>query len=427
MCKQNPPSLLIIFLWLSLGLGGCVSTTVRVVDMTPPEQAATTLSEEQLLDVGIAVFDPNVPTDYDERIKQLILPEVRNTESQYIPYFLKNLLQATGNWGAVRVVPRPTHAVDVTVNGKILRSDGSQLDVEVTVTDATGREWFTHEYSALASKYSYEAGMPANVDAFNAVYKNIANDMLAFREVMTEEETTNIRRIAELKFAQEFSSEAFAEHVQRTPAGLFELQRMPSESDPMLARVRKIREREYLFIDTLDEYYTNFYRQMYPSYQSWRSASYEQIILYEQLRAQSKSRVISGTLAIVGGVASIYESDNGYVDAGGLVGVLSGATLIGTAINKRHEAAMEAEKLREMGSAVEAELIPTTIELENQSARLEGNVSQQYDQLRQILRKVYFEDLNLAPPELPDTEGKNALDSAALPQSDSQSNREGVE
>ena len=177
MATQKPVPVLICILSACLGLNGCVSTTVRVVDMTPPEQAATTLAEDQLLDVGIAVFDPNVPTDYDERIEKLILPEVRNTESQYIPYFLKNLLQSTGNWGAVRVVPRPTHAVDVTVSGKILRSDGSQLDLEVTVTDATGREWFTREYSALASKYSYEAGMPANVDAFNAVYKNVANDM----------------------------------------------------------------------------------------------------------------------------------------------------------------------------------------------------------------------------------------------------------
>ncbi len=36
----------------------------------------------------------------------------------------------------------------------------------------------------------------------------------------------------------------------------------------MLERVEKVRQREYLFIDTLDEYYENFYRKMHGPYQS---------------------------------------------------------------------------------------------------------------------------------------------------------------
>ena len=43
--------------------------------------------------------------------------------------------------------------------------------------------------------------------------------------------------------------------------------------------------------------------------------------------------------------------------------------------------------------------MPTTLELENQTARLEGSVQEQYTQLRQILRRAYFEDLNLPVPE----------------------------
>ena len=37
-------------------------------------------------------------------------------------------------------------------------------------------------------------------------------------------------------------------------------------TDPTLERVRKVREREYLFIDTLDDYFGNFHAQMYPTY-----------------------------------------------------------------------------------------------------------------------------------------------------------------
>ncbi|NKB97989.1 MAG: hypothetical protein GKR90_05765 [Pseudomonadales bacterium] len=391
---------------------GCGTHTVRVVDMTPPRQAEVAPTEAQLLGVGIAIFDENVPEDYDERIEQIIMPEVRRAESQYIPYFLKNTLQSTGNWGAVRVVPRSTEAVDIVVTGKILYSDGESMGVEAAVTDASGRQWFAKEYTALASKYAYGADIPPSIDAFQSIYKQLANDMLTYREQMSEAEILRIRNIAELKFAQGFSKEAFSDHVEQDAEGVYQITRLPADEDPMLARVRQIREREYLFIDTLDEYYTNFYRQMYPAYQNWRRASYDQAIAYKQLKAQAKSRNVAGALSIIGGVAAIYESSDAHVDASGLVGVISGATLITSAIQKRNEAEQQAGRLRELGSAAEAELVPTTIELENQTARLEGSVDQQYDQLRSILKRIYFEDLNLpvpqehpAAPESNETEG----------------------
>lgn len=382
-----------------LFMTGCVSKTIRVVDMTPPQQSDRYLSETELLDVGVSIFDPNVPDDYDERIEQLIMPEVRRAESQYIPFFAKNLLQSTGNWGAVRVVPRPTHAVDVMVNGKIIQSDGASMEIEVLVTDATGAVWIDRNYKALASKYSYEETMPQHIDAFHAVYKNLADDMLAYRQSLSAEDVQRIRKTAELKFARDFSLEVFADHVVEVQPGIFEISRLPAENDPMLARVRRVREREYLFIDTLDEHYANFYRQMYPSYQSWRRASYEQAIAYKELKAQAKARAIGGTLAIVGGIAAIYESSDAYVDASGIVGIIAGATLITSAVQKRHEAEQQADRLRELGSAAEAELVPTTIELENQTLRLQGSVDEQYTELRRILRRVYFEDLGLTPPE----------------------------
>ena len=396
LAKCGKPVLLFVSI---LFVTGCVSKTIRVVDMTPPQQSDRYLSETELLDVGVSIFDANVPDDYDERIEQLIMPEVRRAESQYIPFFAKNLLQSTGNWGAVRVVPRPTHAVDVMVNGKIIQSDGASMEIEVLVTDATGAVWIDRNYKALASKYSYEESMPQHIDAFHAVYKNLADDMLAYRQSLSAEDVQRIRKTAELKFARDFSLEVFADHVVEVHPGIFEISRLPAENDPMLARVRRVREREYLFIDTLDEHYANFHRQMYPAYQSWRRASYEQAIAYKELKAQAKARAIGGTLAIVGGIAAIYESSDAYVDASGIVGIIAGATLITSAVQKRHEAEQQADRLRELGSAAEAELVPTTIELENQTLRLQGSVDEQYTELRRILRRVYFEDLGLTPPE----------------------------
>jgi hypothetical protein len=395
----SPMPLMGLLLAGVLALGGCVTQTVRIVDMTPPNQIDRYQTEGELLDVGIAVFDPNVPEDFDTRVENMISREIRRAEAQYVPYFAKNLLQSTGNWGAVRVVPRATHAVDVTVSGKILDSNGEEMAIEIEVYDATGQQWFAKEYRALASRYAYEDTIPPDIDAFQTIYKQLSDDMLAYRESLSDEKVREIRTVAEMQFARDFSSEAFATHVTETAPGKFTITRLPAEDDPMLERVRKIREREYLFIDTLDEYYSSFHRKMHPAYNSWRKASYTDSIAYEELRVQARARIIGGAIGIVGSVGAIYQSDNAYVDASGIGGVIGGSSLIVSGITKRHEAEQHADRLREVGSAAEAELVPTTIELENQTIRLQGSVDQQYGELREILRRLYFEDLGLEPPE----------------------------
>ncbi len=301
ICYKNWRNVLAIS--LCLGVAGCVSQTLRVVDMTPPDQLDWVQAEEELLDIGIAIFDPNVPESYDEQVERLILPDIRRAEANYMPYFAKNLLQSTGNWGAVRVVPRPTHAVDVSVTGKILHSDGESMEVEFYAEDATGRRWLENKYTGLASKYAYGEGIPPNIDPFQTIYKQFANDLLAFRKTLSAEDILIIRSTAEMKFAREFAPDAFADHVIEVDDGAFELRRLPNEDDPMLVRVRKVREREYLFIDTLDEYFENYHREMYPAYQSWRSATYGEAIALKQLKAQKRAKTIGGVAAIVGGVA----------------------------------------------------------------------------------------------------------------------------
>lgn len=396
-------------------LAGCVSQEVRTVDMTPPERLERPLPEEHLLDVGVAVFDANIPESYDERIEQLIQPDIRRAEANYIPYFAKNLLQSTGNWGAVRVVPRPTHAVDVMVSGRILHSDGESLEVEVSVSDATGELWFTRRYQALASKYAYDDSVPSSIDPFQSVYKSLADDMLEHRKQLGPGEVERIRATAKMKFARDFAPDAFGDYIAESEDGEYQVQRLPAADDPMLNRVERVREREYLFIDTLDEYFENFHRSMYGSYQDWRQATYEEAITYKLLRAQARRRTIGGAAAIVGGVAAMAESNDAAVDTGGLVSVIGGAMTLKSAIAKRQEAEMHAEALREVGVAAEAEVMPYTIDLENQVVRLEGTVEQQYDKLRSILRDLYFADLDLPVPASAD-DAAPAADEADLEQ-----------
>ena len=394
----------ILMIWLITGLAGCSTQTVRVVDMTPPKQLAQSLPEDQLLDVGISTFIGNIPEDYDERIAQIISPEIRRAEIQYLPYITKNLIQSSGNWGAVRVVPRPSLAVDVIVSGEIIESTGETLKLKIAVHDATGRQWYEKDYSALASKYAYEDSFPQDIDAFQSIYKGITDDLLEYRLTLSKSDIQQIRAVAEMRFAQSFSSEAFGEHVSQEESGQYRLLKLPSEDDPMLASVRKVREREYLFIDTIDEYYANFHRSVYPTYQVWRKASYVDMITYKKLQTQAKNRIVGGAIGLVGSVGTIYASDDWAADTSGIAGVIGSATVISKAILKKNEAEQYAERLRELATETERELVPTTIELENRTVKLQGSVEEQYTELRSILKTLYYEDLGLPLPEGPSVE-----------------------
>ena len=386
----------------TIGLAGCVSQTVRVVDMTPPEQVAEAVPEELLLDVGVAVFDANVPEEFDEQIEANISPEVRRAEGNYLAYYLKNLLQSTGNWGAVRVVPRATHAVDITVQATIKHSDGESLVLHARATDVLGAVWLDKKYRALASKYAYETAFPRDIDPFQSVYREIANDMVAHLATLAPEQIRKIRAAAEMRFARDFVPAAFAGYITPNRSGGFELRRLPAEGDQNLVRLRRVREREYLFIDTLDEYYETFGTNMFTPYQNWRRATYGEAIAYKRARQQARSRAIAGSAAVIGGVATKATAENAVTYYGGLVGIIGGAAILKTALDKRAQAQVSVDVLQELGESAEAAISPYTMELENQVLQLQGSVEAQYQELRRILKIEYYRDLGLALPQAPE-------------------------
>ncbi len=375
-------------------LYGCVTQTVRTVDMAPPKTLGVPPSEELLLDVGISVFDPNVPESFDEQNELNIQPEIRRAESNYMAYIAKNLLQSTGNWGAVRVVPRLSYAVDVTVSATILHSDGERLNLRVVASDARGQVWFDNVYETLASKYAYDASMPRDIDPYQATYNKIANDLLRFRMALTDDEILAIRTTAEMRFARDLATDAFEDYVIETTSGGFQIRRLPAPDDPMLSRVRMIREREYLFIDTLDEYFSSFANEMFNPYQNWRRATYSEAIAYREERNKARARLLAGTAGIVAGVAA-QTSDNTITQYGGTMGIIGGAMMIKSGIAKRADAQLHIEVLRELGTSAEAEIMPHTIELENESIALQGSVDEQYEELRRILRKIYRTEMGV--------------------------------
>lgn len=366
-------------------LTGCNSTTVRTTEREKIAQQPVEIPEELLLDVGIGIFDPGVDGLGTE---EGVYPRIREAEARFIPVMLMDTMQNSGNWGTVRVIPGRQSEMDLWIDGEILVSDGEDLHLLVRVQDSSGKIWYTKKYTDVASKYSYDTSLPNRSEPFQAIYNQISNDLLLRYRQLDPQKITNIRLITELKFAKAFSSESFSEHLGLDSKGRYIVTRLPAQGDPILQRVRQIRERDYMFVDTLQEYYASFVRQMEVPYLEWRRAYYEENQALQEVRSQARNRIVGGALAVLVGILA-QGVDSRTARTAGAVGIGAGATAVMSGLNKREEAKVHAEALEEISASMDAEMEPHTMNLENRTVTLSGSVNEQYGQWKQLLKEIY--------------------------------------
>jgi hypothetical protein len=375
------------FLVLLCGvLTACGSTTVRTTTHEDIVVASASIPEERLLDVGIGIFDPAL--DEKGADDPGVSEAIRRAEARYMPFQLMETLQQTGNWGIVRVIPDRQSEADVWVDAEILTSDGETMELMVTVTDSSSASWYRKKYTGTVSKYAYDTALTKGAEPFQGLYNDIANDLLQHYQGLSADEIAALRTITELKFARQFSPEAFDEHLGADKQQRLYVKRLPAENDPVLMRVRQMRERDYMFVDTLQEYYASFARQMDLPYREWRKAYYEEGQALREVQAQSRRRMVGGALAVLGGILA-QGSDSSTARTAGVVGIGAGATVFVSGMNKRQEAKVHAEALEEISASMDSEMEPHTIELQERTVTLSGSVNDQYSQWRQVLREIY--------------------------------------
>jgi hypothetical protein len=371
---------------LCLLLGACVNQSIKSTSVPPIETPSSPVAETLLLDVSVVVFDPGLD-EYDE--DEPVFPEVRKAEARFMPLQLAEAMQDSGAWGAVRVVPNDSQITDLTVRGKILHSDGEELQLAITATDSRGNVWLDNKYTGNASRYAYQPATRNPYDPFQAVYHTIANDLVRRLGGLQSGEREKVRTVTELRFARSFSPDAFDGYLDQQRNGDYEIKRLPAADDPMLERVREIRERDHMYIDTLQGYYTNFDAQMQNPYQEWRRNSYYAALAAQELKAESTRRLIAGGVAVLAGLAAATSGDSATTRAAGQIGVLGGGYLLKSGLEKRNEAQFHVAELEELGASLEAEITPQVIELEDETVTLSGNVEEQYAQWRMVLAEIY--------------------------------------
>jgi hypothetical protein len=368
-------------LLLFLFLGACGSSGQKPVD--PAQQAAlawpapvgvVTLSkgknvtDSDRLDLGIIVFDPGIPKDASTHSKLGIFPKIRDVEAQYLPVVLRDALVASDNWGVVRVVPEDDETLELRVTGKIIHSDGEDLVLHIRAIDAAGEVWLDKNYHDRTNPGDFPvlaSGAPAQVDddPFADLYRKISNDLAQAKAQFSSAQLANTRNIALLRYATSLSPEAFSNFLSRGPEGEYVLQRLPAGDDPMMTRVQRIRNQEYLFIDTVDEQYLGLYETMAPTYYLWRQYGRERAIFKAEYEERAADR-------------DSYGRRGSYI-------------AMERTYNTFKNSKIQDQDLQELAGGFNNEVAPTVMEVSGRVFRLNGGLNTQYAEWREILRSIF--------------------------------------
>jgi hypothetical protein len=409
-------------------LGGCMVNETKPLPKINPVQAKTQIPQDELLDVGIHEFDVNISEelakDTDKLAKQRIYPDIRKAEARFIPSQLRSTLESSGQWGAVRVVPTNLQFIDVVVNGRILESTGAKLAVEVSVTDSTGRQWITkkrYESPADTGSYKTDNALKAR-DPFQNVYSQIANDMVATRDALLAENRRDIRRVTELRFAQDLAPAAMNGYIVQDPKdkGKMVIARLPAKDDPYTTRIERIRESDAGVVDTVNGYYANFSDSMRDSYGSWRRSSFDEIEKETRARNQARTRTFLGAAAVIASVfvpGQCQSQDYNcrrIENAARTAGAIGGTAAVLSGLKKYSDAKVHAQALKELSETFQSEVQPQVVDVEGRTLRLSGTADEQYREWQKLLHELYLEETG-GKTAAPTTSTATSSDTSATP------------
>jgi hypothetical protein len=379
-------------------LGGCAGIPGNQVEHgIRPLSMDHEPEPSELLDISLKVLDPGVlPEDPKER--QGLSPEIRDAEARFFPVHLKYTLQDTGYWGTVRVVPDDDIGVDVLVRGRIEYSDGESCAVSIEAVDATGRVWFKKTYAETARPAERALTQPEQKDIFQDLFTTIANDLAAFRNKLTPAEVTEIREVAELRYAEAMAPDAFKDYLKKDASGRYHILRLPARDDPMLERVRKLQVRDDMLVDAINGYYNAYYRDLWEPYTDWRKFRGEEVSTMRKLERQALTRQILGVAAIVGAIAIGVAGDSDVVNRTGSlrdVMIMGGAAAVYSGYQKGKETEINKEAIEELDTSFKAEAEPLVVDVNGETIRLTGSAEQQYTRWRQLLRTMYARETGM--------------------------------
>ena len=368
-------------------------------EKVPILRAQVELTEEQLLDVGILIFDANIP----EEERELIFPEIRKAEARYIPYHLKTTLEDTGFWGGVWVLPETSEAMDLIVTGRIDTSNGLKVSVRIGAWDITGKEWMNKVIETTVPRSAYSKQRDYTQDPYQNLYNKIANELLKIKNSLSSAELKRISEIGDLRFAAELVPGVYRDYLEQDKQDIFFAKRLPSENDEIMTRIQNVKEREFVVVDTLNEYYAKLYQDISLPYENWRKISREEMLTYEDLKRSARKRKLLGAAAILGAIA--YEGDSQASSYAKQAALYGGMQAVQSGFGMSSEAEIHKESLKEAGTSFDTQAKPLIIEIEGQTLRLTGTAKEKFLEWRKLLKQIYTEETGFNISENLDPQG----------------------
>jgi hypothetical protein len=379
-------ALAILVVCVVSGCGHTGGTGSRYIPPTNLHLASKQLEEAELLDVAVVMFESKDLTTKEQE-EQGLDPAIQAAEGHFVPHHLAATMERSGYWGAVRTVPEDSETTDVRVLGTILRSNGEYFSVEVRALDSTNREWFNRRYHSRAKKLTYPEAVSGSKDPFQDLYNTIANDLASYRRTLTASDLKKVRDVSKLRFASKVAPDQFGEYLGTDELGKIKVLHLPADNDPAMARVERLRERDFMFNDTVHNYYDAYYTKMWDSYKDWREAIYTEALAVRKVKRDSVGKAIIGAALIAGAVAVADQSTAGAVALG-----LAGASQIGSSVQLRKQVKMHKVALKELSESFSKEMSPVVIEFEGKQYELKGTAEEQSEKWQQILRRIYQEE-----------------------------------
>lgn len=404
-----------LYVLCSILLSGCLTTGKglgskqmaeqvigpRLSSFFDPKRPAEIDPEKTKLDVVIPVFDPGLSEDAENYKEEGVWPELRRAEANRFAYKLKIAMEATDAFGAVRVTPDSTATGDLYLLGKIIESNGEDVEIELKVVDITGRNWFTRFFDTTVDAGFYKNFRNNNKDPYDPMFQEAANRVALELEDYKSEELDKLNQVADLRFGANFSENAFAEHLV-VEDGKSKLVSFPSDDDPMLRRTRAIRVRDQLFVDGLQDEYRSFSEKMESSYLIWQEQSLLEIEAKKEAQLKAVGEAAIGVAAITLAVVAIAagaDPNNNNVGAstaaitGGVVAGAAGISMLQKSFQTSDEAKVHRDALNEVGESINVDLAPRVIAFEEKTVELTGDAKEQYAQWRGFLQKIYAQEM----------------------------------
>jgi len=398
-------------------LSGCMATSGSVRQSEPtvgpayssellepgqPENSNVVLPPSKpRLDVIIPVFDPGLPEDLEQAEKDGIWPELRRAEANLFAYKLKLALEKTGEFGAVRVTPDKSSTGDLYVLGKIKKSNGEKVGIEVEVYDISERKWLKHSFSHTVAENFYSGSRNSGKDPYQPVFTEAADYIVEELRARDDKELESLKQLTEIRFGASFSEETFSQYLQYghkpnfmfwSNKGKVSLAGLPSDADPMYQRIKSLRVRDQLFIDRMQSHYEIFSQNISESYAIWQESSHLELKAIREAKKEAIMQGVIGALLIAGAVYAGSHGDSDNSVSMGTVAVtagIGGGMMLSKSVQTYEQASFHRDTLEELGQSLNREREPQVVEFELTTTKLTGDANQQFNQWRAFLQEIY--------------------------------------